>query len=184
MSKARIKLVIFFAAIPPALLILFVGFRALSGVIALFNSGANPASIFHGAELKLPDADQARWLPDAGSTGETPSDAQREAILAAYWGAWEALVRASVTGSGADLPTYWAGGAYALLDPTTRGVGISADHKIRLRYLSDDGTIAALDDFNFVLDTDLGIRASASSVMTLDNGYWRIRYITINLNET
>jgi hypothetical protein len=177
MSKNRIKLAIFLAAVPVALLVLLLIFRALGGLIALFNTGANPASIFRGAELTLPQAGQARWIPDTGDTGNTMSDAQREAVLAAYWGGWAALARAYKTGLRTDLATYWAGGAYDGLDLS--GSGESAGHKLRLRYFSDDGTVAALDDVGFTLDPALEIYASASVVMTLDSGYWRIRSITI-----
>lgn len=187
MSKRRVKLIIFLAAAPVLAVLGLVVLRGLSTFIASFQEGANPASIFHGAELRLPYSDQVLWLDDLGDTGHTPTVAQREELIAAYWNAWSALERAYLTGNDEDLTTYWAGGAYEQLniEPNGKLRQSTSGHQLRLRFFADDGTVAALDDLEFQITQTLDgetfmLTASAAVILTLDNGYWRIRSITVD----
>ena len=191
MSKRRVKLIIFLAAAPIIAVLGLVALRGLSGFIASFQEGANPASIFHGAELRIPYSDQALWLDDMGDTGKTPTSAQREELIAAYWNAWSALERNYLTGNAEDLTTYWAGGAFDQLriEPGTKLRQASSGHQLRLRFFADDGTVAAFDDLDFQITQTLGsetltFSVNAAVIMTLDNGYWRIRSITVDYSES
>ena len=186
MSKARVKFLIFVGGVAGLLLFAAVGFYLLTNFIASFQQGADPASIFNGVALILPERAEARWLPDANDLPRRPSDAQREELLAAYWAAWRALARARETGDLSDLATYWAGPAYdqIVLDSDTRWQPADARHRLRLTFFSDDQTVAALEDRDFVLTLRQGedtitVMASADVILTLDNGYWRIRWLTL-----
>ncbi len=190
MSKRQIKFSIFVGGLLTGIVVAAVGFNVLSNFIASFQQGADPASIFHGAALNLPDRTEARWLPDMVELPVQPSPAQREEILAAYWAAWQALERAYQTGDTSDLLTYWAGTAYEQIAALHFGGLVQSDdrHRLALRFFSDDRTIAALEDRDFRLHLTVGDRAmtipvNASVVMTLDNGYWRIRLMTIRYEE-
>ena len=184
-SKSRAKFLIFIAGLFGALAALLIIIVGVSQIVAVFQQGADPASIFRGAKLIIPEEEQARWLQDAPDTGTTPSQAQREELIAAYWQAWLAYERSQQTGNPADLPTYWAGPAFKQIqaDESTAHQVESSGHKLRLTFFSDDGTIATFQDRRFTLrhiiaENAVELTTSASVVMTLDNGYWRIRAIT------
>lgn len=186
MSKTRAKMLIFLVALPVAGAMALLGLRGVAEFMAAFQQGANPASIFRGAQLIIPAADEARWLPDAPDTIAAPSDAERDELIAAYWQAWRALERAYETGLADDLPTYWAGAAFTQiwLADAHELRQTDSGHKLQLTFFSDDGTIAGFDDVDFQLTQSVDgnaivAQATASVVMTQDNGYWRVRQITI-----
>lgn len=190
MNKSRVKFLIFLAGVAGLGVFAAVGFYLLTNFIASFQQGADPASIFNGATLNLPERSEARWLPGEVELPREPSDAQREEILAAYWGAWYALARANETGDLSDLPTYWASPAYdqIIIDPEAVWLPSDSRHRIRLTFFSDDKTVAALEDvgFRFTLsrgDESVSTLGTASIVMTLDSGYWRIRWITLHYGD-
>jgi hypothetical protein len=183
-TKARIKLVIFAAAL---LILIPVGFLSLSLLVRFvtsFQEGADPASIFRGHQLVIPGPDQAQWrdLADVDI-----SRAQQEEIIAAYWLAWDGLNRAHQTGDTTDLATYWAGSAY---EQVLAGLGttrsrLHAGHQLYMTFFSDDGSVVAFEDDGFIMTVNttgepVTVRASASVVMTLDQGFWRIRSLTLH----
>jgi len=189
MKKPLVKFGIFvigvFLLIPLGLLFLGI----FSETIASFQQGADPASIFNGNELVLPEMDQARWIADVGDVGRNPSISQREEMISAYWLAWEALMRSYQTGLTSNLVTYWAGSAYenalkSVEDNPKRRLETN-NHQLSLEFFSDDGTIALFTAYNLewiqtLSNTTYNLSANASIMMTLDNGYWRIRTIVIH----
>lgn len=188
-TKLRVKAALFFVGLGLLLVLGVVGVSLLTQFITAFQQGADPASIFRGHKLIIPELTEARWLPARDPQGATPTQAQREEILSAYWSAWEALSRAYETGDTSDLATYWAGDAYRA---ATEAVTTSPDtrqthrhHKLRLMYLSSDGAVVAFEDLAFTLTQTAGdfpsltLTPTAWVVMTLDNGFWRIRVLTL-----
>lgn len=187
--KARIKFGIFLVGIMVAVVVGIVGLFSLSNFIVYFQQGADPASIFRGHSLIIPLSDQVRWLPSRGLDGKEPKQSEREEMIAAYWQAWLSLERAHLTGDTSDLSTYWAGSAYDFavdsISPTGQTVFATEDHAIELTFYSSDGSVIALKDRLFSMtqtinQTPITMRASATLVMTLDQGFWRIRQITLS----
>lgn len=191
-GKARLKLMIFVgvtaAAIPLGVLVMIV----LSQFVAYFQQGADPASIFRGHALIIPQPEEARWVIVDDAEGESLRRAEQEQILAAYWSAWAGLSRAHQTGDISDLPTYWAGAAYdqaiagVLSDSTLRLA--HGGHQLSLTFFSDDRSVVAFEDERFILDYHyegyiISVQASASVVMTQDQGFWRVRQIAIRFNS-
>ncbi|GAB4530052.1 MAG: hypothetical protein OHK0046_50390 [Anaerolineae bacterium] len=186
-TKARLKFGIFVlglgALVPAALLALSL----LTQFITAFQKGADPASIFRGHILIIPEPEQAQWVSWDAAEGENPSQAEREEMIAAYWQAWEALDRAYQTGDTGDLATYWAGAAYehALAGiPMEQRQSVShSGHRLHLTFFAEGGSVAAFKDQGFSItynpNGDL-LRASAEVVMTLDQGFWRVRSIQLN----
>ena len=188
MSKNRLKQLIALGGVVVGIPILLLLFLAMSNFIASFNQGADPASIFRGHALVIPDPDDARYVPNEDFTGRVPTQAQREELLSAYWRGWEALARANVTGDLADLPTYWAGSALTFardaLASDSLVVEDTSGHKLRLTYLSGDGSLATLVDEAFTMQTPLGVlTATATITLTLDNGFWRIRQLRLDYHR-
>lgn len=187
MSKARVKFAIFIAGLAVVGLVGVLAFTLLTQFIVSFQQGADPASIFRGAQLIIPEPQQVVWMPDINPAGRIPSQAQREEIMAAYWQAWRALSRAQEIGDTSDLLSYWAGSAYKQLvvDPERPVTQEDWRHRLRLRFFSSDGTVVAFDDKDFMFRQTVGeytleTSANASVVMTVDNGYWRVRVLTIS----
>lgn len=189
MNKSQIKFGLFVVGLVMAMVMGFVGFRLLTKFVGAFNEGADPASIFKGHILVVPDPAQVVWVTTSPEQGRLPSQAQLEEIISAYWLAWESVGRAHLTDDLRDLKTYWAGSAYTQIlsgiDPEVRTNFVTHNHKLYLNYFSDDGSVVVFDDESFFLrrtikDHDLSLQASAQIVMTLDQGFWRIRRITID----
>ncbi|MBX3082879.1 MAG: hypothetical protein KF716_14680 [Anaerolineae bacterium] len=198
-SKARLKLTIFLIALPVTFFGGLLGFRLLLAFITSFQQGADPASIFHGALLIVPSPDQVTWKSiEVSAPAKQPDRGQQEQISAAYWGAWRSLERALMTGNTSDLATYWAGAAYqqvnalvqtnAGLPRTQRRTQTDLGHQLYLKFYAEDDSVIQFEDRNFSITyTTAGksrtVHASASIVMTLDNGYWRIRLISLHYDQ-
>lgn len=191
MNKSQIKLGLFAIGLISAMVMAFVGFRLLTKFVGAFNEGADPASIFKGHVLVLPDSEQVVWVTTSPQEGRLPSQAQLEEIISAYWLAWESVGRAHFTNDLRDLKTYWAGPAYSQIlsgiSPDVRTDFVTHNHKLFLNYFSDDGSVVVFRDESFFVrrtieDSNINIRlqASAQIIMTLDQGFWRIRHITID----
>lgn len=195
-TKVRIKFLIFVLGVIGLVGGATLGFVLLTQFIHYFQQGADPASIFRGHKLIVPEKAQAQWLDSSAAAYiNTPiKRAEREEIIVAYWEAWEALARARLTGNPADLPTYWAGEAYkqvaTSLDADQPVILTHSGHKLALTFFSDDGSVVAFEDQDFTLEQQLSsgrdlpppykLRATATVVMTLDNGFWRIRVLVLN----
>ncbi|MDX2141269.1 MAG: hypothetical protein SF123_24505 [Chloroflexota bacterium] len=186
-GKARLKFSLFLFGSGLSLVMGLAIIALVTQFAAYFQQGANPASIFRGHSLYIPHDSEARWQISDGD-GKIPTPAERDEIIAAYWGAWEALGRAAQTGDTSDLLTGWAGAAYehalAGIDADIRLTQLHSGHSLTLRYLSSDGSVVAFDDQNFTLTqkhegAEVTLSVSASVVMTLDQGFWRIRQITL-----
>ncbi len=181
MSKTQSKLLIAIGGLVFLGPVLLVALYLMSDFLASFNQGADPASIFHGHQLVLPQPEEARYIPSVNRQGKVPTRAERNELISAYWAAWSALTRAQETGLADDLATYWAGPALGFARNAETQPYATAEHKLQLRYLSPDGSLATLTDVRFTLTTaDLSVTATAEVVMTLDNGFWRIRLIELN----
>lgn len=185
--KAWAKFVIFIGAMGILVPVALLAFSLLTQFIGAFQQGADPASIFHGHQLVVPKKEMAQWLPFTDET-ELPTQAEQEEIIAAYIDAWNALGRAQQTGDLADLATYWAGSAYqqvtASIDPRRHLKQIHSGHRLALTFMSTDGSVVTFQDKDFTLTQTLGsstmtLTASAEVVMTLDQGFWRIRSIRL-----
>lgn len=192
----RIKFGIFVLVIAIAIPVVPISFGLVTQFITYFQQGANPASIFRGNKLVLPATDQARWLTSQPLEGASASPAQLEELLAAYWQAWQALSRAYQTNDKSDLLTYWAGDAIGQVERGLDGIQkggqfhfTDRNHQLQLLFFSDDGTSALVQDSNFQVQytlssagrrVEFSMDTSALVFITLDNGFWRIRQITIH----
>jgi hypothetical protein len=190
MSKVHAKFLFFLLGIAVAVPLVVLLISLIGQFLAYFQQGANPASIFRGHELVIPKREEARWLPFEGYDGAEPSQVEQDEILAGYRDAWLALTRAHETGDTTDLLTYWAGDAYrqvlSAVNPKQPMQQKDTGHRLRLTFFSDDGSIVAFEDDNFTLQQTIGkdtlkLTASASVIMTLDNGFWRIRTLVLTL---
>lgn len=189
MSKTTTKFIIFLIILAVAIPVGLLSITMLTQFVSYFQQGADPASIFHGHELVIPSADQARWLPDTFTEDVRISRSQREELISGYYRAWDAVSRAHETGDPTDLPTYWAGDALeqirVSIDPEATLIQLHEQHRLQLTFFSDDGSVATLNDIGFHLiqtrdDVTIQTTVNASVVMTLDNGFWRIRLITLS----
>jgi hypothetical protein len=185
-SKSRTKFLIFLifsaVAIPASMVMLSL----LAQFVAAFQQGADPASIFRGHRVIVPEETQARWIP--GTVLDTVARGEREEIISTYWLAWEALSRAYQTGDTSDLVTYWAGSAY---EQVMQGMQSNPPnqlfhswHQLDLIFISDDASVVVLTDHDFLLQQDwqgttITLSATAEITLTLDNGFWRIRNINL-----
>ena len=165
----------------------FIGFITLSSFLSYFQQGANPASIFNGNELIIPEPEQARWIPDAESVVYVPSTAQREELLSQYWSAWEAVNRAHLIGNITDLSTYWALPALEQvqqsINPERPIQQTTSGHLLQLTFFSDDFSVASFND-SFTLTQTLNgetrnLTVNATITLTLDTGFWRIRLMSV-----
>lgn len=189
-SISRVKFGIFISGlvvvIPMAALLLML----LSALVASFQQGADPASIFKGNTLLIPEREEAYWRITTAD-GRYLDQGEQEEILSAYWAAWEAFARAHETGLLEDLPTYWSGTAIQQVidgvDPDRPLIISHKNHELVLTFFSDDGSVVAFHDENFTLQHNLNgqtltFTATAHVVMTIDNGFWRIRLFELSYN--
>ncbi len=189
MNKSQLKFGLFVIGLLVAMVMSFVGFRLLTKFIQEFQQGADPASIFRGHTLVVPEPEKVIWVTTSPEEGRLPSQAQLEEIISAYWLAWESVGRAHLTNDLQDLKTYWAGSAYTQIlsgiVPDVRTDFVSHNHKLYLTYFSDDSSVVEFHDESFFIrrtndNKDLSLIASAQITMTLDQGFWRIRRITLD----
>lgn len=188
MSKTRTKLLIALALSPVLLLIVILLVFGFSQFLAYFQQGADPASVFRGNTLIIPSEEEAIWLSTAPEQGIAPSKAQQDELIAAYWGAWQALSRAYETGLTEDLSTYWALPILSEIEiAITSSFPLSyqtEQHQLQITYFSDDRSIAALNDSFIVQKDEIRLSAIAHSILSLDNGRWRIRLLQLNLSSS
>lgn len=191
-DKNRLKFLLFLVGLGGMIPLALLGVRLIAQFITYFQQGADPASIFHGHALVIPAPEDARWLSFEDVTGVMPTQGQQEELLSAYWMAWQALSRAHQTGDITDLATYWAGAAYdqaqAAVNSAQRRAFIHTAHQLKLTFFSEDGSIAAFEDTGFTWEQTpnsgpVTLSASAAVVMTLDQGFWRIRQITLTFRR-
>ncbi|MEL6307643.1 MAG: hypothetical protein AAFV98_04505 [Chloroflexota bacterium] len=180
-TKTRTKIAIAVIMMPILIGGALVALGALSEFLSRFQEGADPSSIFRGHELVIPAEDEAVWLTTAPLSGVSPSRAQQEELIAAYWLAWEALSRAHETGQTDDLSTYWAS---PVLETIREGITegqhyITREHELSLLFFSDDRSVAQLEDTFSVTINDIDMTAHATVTLTLDTGRWRIRFLDI-----
>jgi len=185
MTKTRTKIIIAIVFAPLIALVLVGLVTGLSQFLSYFQQGADPASIFHGHELVIPDEDQAIWLSTAPLEGVSPSRSQQEELISAYWLAWEAVSRAYETGLTDDLSTYWAS---PILETMTTSIVAGQDyhtsnHQLSILFFSDDRSVAQLQDEFDISINGIETSATATVTLTLDTGRWRIRYLTINYGD-
>lgn len=187
--KSLIKLVVFGVAVLMVIPLGLLGFTLVGQFSTYFRQGADTASIFRGHSLLIPDAADIRWASMDHYHKALPTLSEQEEIVAAYWLAWEALTRAQRTNDTADMATYWAGAAYQqALQSIESGQAIMQSHTrhlLRLAFFSDDNSVVAFEDDSFALvqsidDTTLDLTASAQVVMTLDQGFWRVRSMILS----
>jgi len=188
-SKRRLKFMIFLGGVVAAIPLIAIGLSLISEFVVYFQQGADPASIFRGHTLVIPAEEDATWASFDDIPGDTPTRAEREEVIAAYWLAWGAIDNAHRTGDTSDLATYWAGAAYeqvlAGLDDGQIRSQTHTAHTLYLSYFSDDGSVIAFEDRDLSLrklinGSSIALQANASVVMTLDQGFWRVRVITID----
>lgn len=180
--KSRLKFAIFVGGLMMVIPLSLIGVSLLAQFITYFQQGADPASIFRGHALLITDAAEMHWLSVGDYTGETPTRSEQEEIVAAYWLAWEALIQAQRTGDTSDMATYWSGMAY---DQALAGMNQSmmqdhTGHRLKLVFFSDDGSVVSFRDVSFtIVQPTIPLTVSAQVVMTLDQGFWRVRAITL-----
>ena len=184
MTKTRTKIIIMLIFTPILIILLLGMVLGLSQFLTFFQKGADPASIFRGHELMIPEDEQAVWLSTAPIAGVSPSRSQQEELISAYWEAWLAVSRAYETGLSNDLSTYWAS---PILETLSTSIIAGQEHQtshheLSLLFFSDDRSVAQLQD-DFLLSVN-GIETSATATitLTLDTGRWRIRFMTLAYN--
>ncbi|QPC84959.1 hypothetical protein G4Y79_11490 [Phototrophicus methaneseepsis] len=193
LNKTQVKFGIFVVGMAVTAVLVVVGISLLSRFIAAFQQGADPASIFRGHTLAIPEREEAYWRSTRtsaaiGTNEILPKRSEYEEMISAYWLAWDALGRAHLTGDTSDMATYWAGAAYAQamadISPEQSESLQTSGHVLRLTFFSEDGSVVAFEDEGFFItrvvhSSTFRLKTSASVVMTLDQGFWRIRQITL-----
>ena len=192
-SREELKFGVFLVLIVAGTVAAALGLSFLTQVVTAFQQGADPASIYRGHSLVIPTEDEGHWISLRGHNGTLPSQAEQEEILSSYWMAWEALSRAQLTGDSSDMTTYWAGSAYeqALLSLVSEQ-RLSTDHwghKLNLTFFSRDHSVVRFEDVAFTMeqtieDSIVSVQVSATVVMTLDLGFWRIRSLILTYHDT
>ena len=191
-TKSQVKFIIFIFAIIIFVPLFGFTFSRVTGFVTSFQQGADPASIFRGHTLIVPEPEQAVWLPFAEDEGNPPTLAQSEEIIAAYYDGWEAVSRSYFTRDTTDLLTYWGGAAYesVLADITNPAITSQRHigHHLELGFFSIDDSVIGFTDKRFWLTREIGgieieVQATAEVIMTNDNGWWRIRSLTIFYHE-
>ncbi len=181
MTKTRTKIIIALVFTPILIAILLGLILGLSRFLSYFQQGADPASIFRGHELIIPEEDQAVWLSTAPLRGVSPSRSQQEELISAYWLAWQGVARAYETGLSHDLSTYWAS---PMLDTLADSIIAGQDyqtshHELSLLFFSEDRSVAQIHDRFDLYVNGIETSAEATATLTLDTGRWRIRLLTI-----
>lgn len=181
MSKIRTKALIFTFTLPIVMVLVAVIVFGLSQFVAYFQQGADPASIFRGNDLRLPDDTQAMWVSTIPQRGLSPSRGQQEELIAHYWSAWQAYSRAYMTQDTSDLSTYWA---LPALDQIRQAIQPDVElsttqHQLTLLFYSDDRSVAQLHDQFLLISDAQRLSATAHTTLTLDNGRWRVRQIRL-----
>lgn len=135
----------------------------------------------------IPKPEQVQWQSVDAVTGKMPTTAQQEELLVAVWDIWEMVNRAYQTGDISDLPTRWAGDAIEFL---RQGIyqnqlmtWLHDGHRLTLTFFSEDGSVAHVhDDFTLTQirnHQSVVVTVHATMILTLDNGFWRVRLITL-----
>lgn len=181
MTKTGTKIIIALVFTPILIAILIGLILGLSQFLSYFQQGADPASIFRGHELLIPEEDQAVWLSTAPLTGVSPSRSQQEELISAYWLAWESVSRAYATGLTDDLSTYWASPMLETLGNSIIAGQTyqSSQHELSLLFFSDDRSVAQIHDRFDISANGIETSAEATVTLTLDTGRWRIRLLSI-----
>jgi hypothetical protein len=161
-----------------------------SKVTTTASSGALAEEAFHGDPEIAPDADQlTTWMPDQWKGTRSLDLATRRTIEASYIRAWTAIGRYAMYGDRDPVDAWLTGPAKAavLAVPRSEASPVwSLGHRLELRFLSNDGSIAGLRDHSsrfvrvvgsptgdMVMETD----EQFDIVVTLENSYWRIRHL-------
>lgn len=197
MAKARVKLVIAFAVLIVSTLLTLGAVAGIARLLAYFNSGADPSTIFLAVPTVPVDLkERVTWLPDLPSAAESHDlePYMRERIASAYLYGWAQLGISYELKRPYGLKTYFlppALDAATLAITSTFAAGwqvhqSNLHHTLELAFYSDDGSIVAFTDRNAhlvqqVLNTD-GSLVNVSEttnvydvVMRMDDGLWRIR---------
>jgi len=186
--KSQVKFAIFVAVSLMVIPITFIGVTLLTEFVTFFRIGADPASIFRGHTLTIPEPEEAQWLSFSPLLTSTPTRLESEEILSAYWLAWDSITRAQLTDDTSDIPTYFAGTAFdhimASLESESFPLIDHHHHELQLGFFSIDKSVLSLQD-NFTWETEINdkpmqLQAQATVTMTLDNGFWRIRTLSID----
>ncbi|MEZ4729869.1 MAG: cellulase family glycosylhydrolase [Caldilineaceae bacterium] len=194
---SRLKLMLALLILSVAALTVLGAVAGLGRLIAYFNSGADPASIFQAIPTVPVDLnDRVTWLPDqaADAQGRRLDPYMREQIAGAYLYGWAQWSISYELNRPYNLKTYFAPPA---LDAVTLSVTSTVaagwqvrqsnlHHTLQLTFYGDDGALVAFTDHNAhlvqqVLNSDgslVDVRESTNVydvVMRLEDGAWRIR---------
>lgn len=197
MAKARVKLAIAFFLLILATLTALGAVAGVARLLAYFNSGADPATIFLAVPTVPVDLKaRVTWLPDLPSAaeGRALEPYLRERIAGAYLYSWAQWGISYELKRPYGLKTYFSPPA---LDAVTLAVTSTVaagwqvhqsnlHHTLALAFYSDDGSLVAFTDHNAhlvqqVMNTDgslVDVRETTNVydvVMRLDDGTWRIR---------
>jgi hypothetical protein len=172
-------------------LLTLVGVSIVAGRLVLNHLGsANVSQALHDVpELPVSAQNDAQWLPDEwhGERAFEP-DTRRE-LEAAYVDGWEGIARYQETGDSRTVIEWLAGPArqQALAAPVNYQRQVWAiGHRLALSFYSLDGATAAVRDSNATIvyesaaggrETITTTRETYDSVLTLEDGYWRIRQL-------
>ncbi len=161
-----------------------------SKVITTASSGALVEEAFHGDTEIAPDADRlTTWMPDQWKGTRRLDVATRRTIEASYIRAWTAIGRYAMYGDRDPVDAWLIGPAKAAVFAVPRSEASpmwSLGHRLELRFLSNDGSIAGIRDhrsrFVRVVGSQSGDMLMETDeqfdvVLTLENSYWRIRHL-------
>jgi hypothetical protein len=188
--KESLKRLIAQATVVGALLAAF-GLFVLGARVALANfAGAGASQALHDVpELPASVQNHAVWLPDEWHGDRTLEPNTRRQLEAAYVDAWEGIARYQETGDPATVNDWLAGPArqQALAAPVTyRRQTWALRHRLALTFYGLDGTTVAITDRDATmvyatgsgaLQTITTSQETYDSVLTLEDGYWRIRQL-------
>lgn len=183
-------------ALPIAITIVALA-ALVSGIAQLeaaFTRGANPATALNLPPTAADDVHaDLQWLPDSADTGRDMDATTRRDVGLAYARAWKELNQAYVAVDPLGLQNYWTKPALtiaeqAVNDAARQGVTITQAnlaHRLKLRFYSDDGSIAAFSDTGAhivqIIGDDALTRpiatetvASYDVLMVLHEGGWKI----------
>lgn len=197
MVKARVKLAIAFLLLSLSTLAALGAAAGVARLLAYFNRGADPATIFLAVPAAPVDLqDRVTWLPDlpSAAAGRALEPYLRERIASAYLYGWAQLGISYELQRAYGLKTYFSPPALAaatLAVTSTAAAGwqvyqSNLHHTLELAFYSDDGSLVAFTDRNAhlvqqIMNRDgslVDVRETTNIydvVMRLDDGAWRIR---------
>ena len=196
MSKNLLKLLLWACLLVAAGFMAIGALSGIGGLLAYFQSGADPASALHLVPNLPPDWNvRINWLADDADTGRTMDSFTRSQIESAYARAWLQVALSYLKRAPYGLDTYFSGPALAAVTNTISATASSpyrleqadTEHHLELHFYSADGSIVVFTDRHAVVAQTLrdpagrilsteDIASGYQIVMRLEDGRWQARH--------